>query len=89
MVWLLLGLLFNATGLYLGFDYSLSFWYIMIGWFCCAYGAAIFVLRLRERPRSPAETRLSPQFVAAGATFVGPALSSKEQTPVTEQSGTE
>ena len=45
MVWFLLGLLFNATGLYLGFEYSLAFGYMLVGWACCAYGLAILVLR--------------------------------------------
>ena len=66
MVWFLLGLLFASAGLYLGFDNSLSFVYMMVGAFCCAYGAALFVFRFRERPRSSA-TRLSPQFISAGA----------------------
>ncbi len=51
-VWFLLGLLFIAAGLYLGFEFSLSFGYMAVGWFCCAYGAAVFVLRGRERPRA-------------------------------------
>ena len=67
VVWVLVGLLFNATGLYLGFDYSLAFLWMVIGWFCVAYGAALFVFHLRERPKSGADTRLSPNFVSAGA----------------------
>lgn len=67
IVWVLVGLLFNATGLYLGFDYSLSFLWMIIGWFCAAYGAALFVFHLRERPKGTANTRLSPNFVSAGA----------------------
>ncbi len=50
--WFLLGLLFIATGLYLGFEFVLSFWYIAIGSFCCAFSIAIFLLRLSDRPRS-------------------------------------
>jgi hypothetical protein len=50
--WFLLGLLFIATGLYLGFEFALSFWYIAIGFSCCAYGAGIFLVRLRHR-RTP------------------------------------
>ncbi len=88
-VWFLLGLLFNATGLYLGFEYSLSFWYMMIGWFCCAYGVALFVFRLRERPRAPAETRLSPAFASAGPADAAPAMSNNDHVPVMEQSGSE
>jgi len=89
MVWFLIGLLFNATGLYLGFEYSLSFWYMMIGWFCCAYGVASFVLRLRERPRAPAATRLSPEFIASEPAHAAPAMSNSDHVPVMEKSGTE
>ena len=72
MVWFLLGLLFNAAGLYLGFEFSLAFAYMIIGWFCCAYGLALFVFRFRERPKSSTATRLSPKFVSAGSTVVMP-----------------
>ncbi len=47
--WFLLGLLFTATGLYLGFEFSLAFGYIAIGFCCCGFGAGIFVVRLRHR----------------------------------------
>ncbi len=30
MVWFLLGLLFNSAGLYLGFEYSLAFAYMIV-----------------------------------------------------------
>ena len=72
MVWFLLGLLFNAGGLYLGFDYTLAFVYMMIGWFCCAYGLALFFFRMREKPKKSKERRLSPHFISAGATTVFP-----------------
>ena len=83
MVWLLLGLLFNATGLYLGFDYTLSFVYMIVGWFCCAYGLALFALRGMERPKSTAATRLSPNFISVGKTVIMPAVpnAEKEQAP--------
>ena len=59
--WFLLGLLFIATGLYLGFEFAPSFWYIAIGSFCCAYSAAIFVLRISERPRAQPATKPQTQ----------------------------
>jgi len=71
-VWFLLGLLFNAAGLYLGFDFSLAFGYMIIGWFCCAYGIALFVFRIIERPRTNESTRLSPNFISAGASVLMP-----------------
>jgi hypothetical protein len=47
--WFLLGLLFTATGLYLGFEFALSFWYIAVGVSCSSYGVGIFLVRLRSR----------------------------------------
>lgn len=47
--WFLLGLLFIATGLYLGFEYVLSFYYCALGGLCCVYGLAIFLMRLNYR----------------------------------------
>ena len=73
MVWFLLGLLFNAGGLYIGFESGLFLVYMMIGWFCCAYGAALFVFRWRENPRQAANTRLSPNFVSLNETHTSPA----------------
>lgn len=64
MVWFLLGLLFIATGLYLGFEYSLSFVYLLVGCCCCVYGVAVYVLQRLDRPKSTADTRLSPHFIA-------------------------
>ena len=89
MVWFLLGLLFNAAGLYLGFEYSLAFAYMIVGWFCCAYGVALFVFRLRERPRSSAATRLSPNFISAGSTEIMSAMPNVEKEQATEQSDAE
>ena len=66
IVWILVGLLFQASGLYLGFDYSLAFIYMMVGAFCFAFGIAIFVFRTREKPKASEKTRLSPQFISAG-----------------------
>ena len=88
-VWFLLGLLFVATGLYLGFEFELSFAYIAIGSFCCAFGMAIFVLRLRERPRGSADTRLSPDFISDGSEVTSPAASNDDNVPVLEQSVSE
>ena len=89
VVWILLGLLFNAAGLYLGFEYSLAFGYMIVGWFCCAYGLALFALRFLERPRKLATTRLSPNFISAGATAITPAMPNVENEQPTERSGTE
>ena len=79
MVWFLLGLLFNATGLYLGFDYVQAFFYMIFGWFCCAFGVALFVFRRREAPPAAERTRLSPKFISAGSTQVIQAMSKEAQ----------
>jgi len=47
--WLLLGLLFMSSGTYLGFDYSLSFWYFGAGFVCCIWSLWIFSMRLTAR----------------------------------------
>jgi hypothetical protein len=51
--WFLLGLLFIATGLYLGFEYVLSFYYLALGGLCSVYGLSIFLVRLRYRQNRP------------------------------------
>lgn len=85
ILWVLVGLLFNATGLYLGFEYSLSFLYMMVGWFCLAFGVALFGLRFRERPKSSVDRRLSPQFVSAGAAQDMPATAESVPAPAVDQ----
>jgi len=47
--WFLLGLLFITAGLYLGFEFVLSFYYFALGSLCCVYAAAIFFMRLNYR----------------------------------------
>ena len=66
IVWILVGLLFSASGLYLGFEYTLAFWYLILGMVCLGFGVAILVLRRLERPKAPERTRLSPNFISAG-----------------------
>ena len=47
--WVLIGLLFMSSGVYLGFDYQLTFVYFGTGFFCFAWGLRIFVARLIYR----------------------------------------
>ena len=89
MIWFLLGLLFNSSGLYLGFDYSLAIGLMIVGGFCCAFGLVLFVFRLRERPRASAATRLSPDFISAGSAVMAPAMPNVENRQATEQSDAE
>ena len=86
MVWLLLGLQMNAAGLFIGFDNSLSFIMIFAGWFCCAFGLALFVLRRLEGPKSGANTRLSSKFISAGATAAMPTMRAGTDEPVNSSS---
>lgn len=72
-VWLLVGLLFVATGLYLGFDYSLVFVYLGIGTVCFAYGLVLFVLLILERPGKSNARPLSRDFISIGENVIMPA----------------
>jgi hypothetical protein len=65
--WFLLGLLFISTGLYLGFEFALSFWYIAVGLSCCAYGVGIFLVRLthRQRPQTAEQAAAPPESAPA------------------------
>ena len=47
--WLLLGLLFMITGLYLGFEYHMAFLYVGVGAACVLWGVAVVVWRHRFR----------------------------------------
>jgi len=47
--WFLIGLLFFATGLYLGFDFAATFGYLALGLGCSANGVRIAILRMRYR----------------------------------------
>jgi hypothetical protein len=77
-VWVLVGLLFIATGLYLGFDYSLIFVYLGIGTICLAYGLVLFVLLLGEGPRKSKAKTLSRDFISIGNTVIMPAQQTDE-----------
>ena len=71
-VWILLGLLFFATGLYLGFEYSLVFVYLGVGLLCFSYGVVLFFFMLREKPKKSNASRLSKNFIQIGATVMMP-----------------
>jgi hypothetical protein len=89
MVWFLLGLLFISVGLYLGFESSMTFTFLMIGFFSCVFGLVLFGLQLQERPKKSAATRLSPNFISAGSTVAMPAMSNVENEHTTERSAAE
>ena len=81
-VWVLVGLLIIATGLYLGFDYSLVFVYLGIGVISFVYGLVLFTLLLIEGPRKSKAKRLSRDFISIGATVIMPTpKADQEPTP--------
>lgn len=86
MVWFLLGLLFNSLGLFVGLESAMFFPYLFIGWGACAYGLAIFFLQKQERPKQDQATKLSPNFISAGATTVmpSPAAHKEQEAPAPE-----
>lgn len=86
MVWFLLGLLFNAAGLFLSFEFSVAFGYMIVGWLCCVFGIVIYVLQRMEPQKKSAKTRLSSGFISAGATVEMPAISSVGSEQAPEQS---
>ena len=86
MVWFLLGLLFNAAGLFLGFEFSVAFGYMIVGWLCCVFGIVLYVLQLMEPKKQSEKTRLSSGFISAGTTAEMPAMSSGEGGQAPEQS---
>ena len=51
--WLLLGLLFISSGTYLGFESTMAFVYIGVGFFCIAWSAGIVIMRSKNRYRAP------------------------------------
>jgi len=50
--WLLLGLLFMSSGMYLGFAYRLAYFYFGVGFFCALWSMWTFSVRLRNRTTS-------------------------------------
>ena len=81
MVWFLVGLLLNSVAVFLGFDHPAAFVAMILGWFSCAFGVALFAFKLMERPKQSDKTRLSPNFISAGATTVMPAPPKPESAP--------
>lgn len=69
MLWLLVGLLLIAIGLYLGFDHSLAFPLMFIGGFCALYGPLLYFFKRRERPKWHSKRPLSRDFISTGSTF--------------------
>ena len=82
--WVLVGLLIIATGLYLGFEYSLVFVYLGIGVLSFLYGLVLYVLLLLEGPGKSKARPLSRDFISIGATVIMPTPPA-DQEPTSSQ----
>lgn len=49
--YVLIGLLLITDGLYLGFEYTIAFWYIGFGLLSCFWGIGVSVTRLAARKK--------------------------------------
>jgi len=52
-LWLLMALLFVVLGLYIGFGYKLTYFYVLLGVVCCMRGVQVWHLRLNYRRETP------------------------------------
>jgi hypothetical protein len=61
--WFLIGLLFISAGLYLGYEYVLSYYYGAFGVLCCVYAVAIFFMRIgyRQKLSAAEQTSAAPE----------------------------
>jgi len=79
-VWILVGLLIIATGLYLGFDYSMTLVYLGIGMFSFVYGVALFVLQFLDGTGKSSVRPLSRDFISIGTAAVMPASQADQES---------
>lgn len=49
--WFLAGIVFISSGLYLGFQFAATFWYVALGTICCFCGIWLFTMRTRYRAK--------------------------------------
>lgn len=52
-LWLLMALLFVVLGLYIGFGYKLTYFYVLLGVVCGVRGVQVWRLRLNYRRENP------------------------------------
>lgn len=83
-VWILVGLLIMATGVYLGFDYSIVFVYLGLGVLCFLYGVVLFVLLTLEGPGKSKARPLSRDFISIGATVIMPTPEPDQETTASQ-----
>lgn len=82
-VWILVGLLIMASGIYLGFDYSIVFVYLGLGMLCFLYGVVLFVLLALEGPKKTNVRPLSRDFISIGETVVMPTPRADQESTAT------
>ena len=58
--YVLFGLLFVTNGLYMGFEFMLSFYYIFFGLLASVAGIALFVIRIKQSKDHPAAAAPEP-----------------------------
>jgi multisubunit Na+/H+ antiporter MnhC subunit len=80
-VWVLVGLLIIASGLYLGFDYSLIFVYLGVGVLCFLYGVTLFFMLLLEGSTRKKARPLSRDFIQIGEETVTTPMPQVDQEP--------
>jgi hypothetical protein len=83
-VWVLVGLLIIASGLYLGFDYSIIFVYLGLGFLCFLYGVVLYVLLLLEGPRKAKARPLSRDFISIGEDVAMSPTQSDRESPASQ-----
>jgi hypothetical protein len=62
----LLGMLFTANGLYVGFEFSIAFVYVVFGMLCSSFGVGIFLVRMANRSK-PVANAPAPDSVPGNA----------------------
>ncbi len=68
-LWMLMAVLFVALGLYIGFAYELTIFYVALGIFCAGRGFHVQRMRrnYRQEERPEEETDADPAVEAAGS----------------------
>lgn len=73
IVCLLFGLLLFAIGLFVGFESTAAIGAMIVGLLVSVFSVILYFLQLQERPKQSKGTRLSPEFISAGAATQMPA----------------
>jgi len=67
LLWLLMALLFVVLGLYIGFGYKLTYFYVLLGVVCGVRGVQVWRMRLDFRRATPDAAQLEGDSVAEPA----------------------